>query len=135
MTTPEVTGFYAACLTWLLIGLSVHTIRQRRLKWVALGDGGERALVRAIRAHANFAEYVPMALVLMLIVEMLGLASAWLHLLGISLLFGRLVHAYGITRERENLRFRIIGMSLTFGVLVLGSVLVLMRSVSMLLGQ
>jgi uncharacterized protein len=60
-----ITAFYAALLAPLFILLAVRVIRQRRGARVAIGDGGDKLLLRRMRVHANFAEYVPFALVLM----------------------------------------------------------------------
>ena len=53
---------YAALLALLFIALSIRTIRARRAHKVAIGTGGHAAVERAMRVHANFAEYVPLAL-------------------------------------------------------------------------
>jgi len=109
--------FYAAVLGLVFVALSVRTLRLRRSLQVAVGDGGNIVMLRAMRAHANFAEYVPLCIVLLYLVQVQG-APAWLlHLLGMGLLVGRLSHAYGVSREPENFRFRVFGMAMTFGVL------------------
>ena len=59
---------YAALLTLQYLGLSLYISRIRRREGVGLGDGNVEALRRAIRAHANFAEYTPMALMLLLLI-------------------------------------------------------------------
>lgn len=124
-----VVPIYAALLALLFVFLGVRVIRQRGRARVGLGDGGDRALARAIRVHGNFAEYVPLALLLLAFAE-LGGAAAWLvHLGGALLLAGRLAHAYGVSQEAEDLRLRVAGMALTFTVLV-GTALVLLRSLA-----
>jgi uncharacterized membrane protein YecN with MAPEG domain len=60
---------YAGLLALWLVVLSLRVIQARRAARVSLGDGGNRALQRAIRGQANFAEYVPIALLLLLILE------------------------------------------------------------------
>jgi hypothetical protein len=72
MVFPSVTSFYAGLLAFLFIGLSVRVIRFRRGKHIAIGDGDDPSLRRAMRVHANFAEYVPLALILIAFVEMGG---------------------------------------------------------------
>ncbi|GHG60145.1 glutathione S-transferase [Alishewanella longhuensis] len=128
-----ITGIYAALLALLFIILSLAVITKRRQLQVALGSGGHSALERAIRVHANFAEYTPIALILLFLAETNGLAAPWLHVLGSMLVLGRLSHAYGVSQTKEPLQFRVWGMLLTFGVLTLSAlailVLVLVRSV------
>lgn len=112
-----ITATYAALLALLFIALSVLTIRQRRRANVALGDAGHAGLHRAIRVHANFSEYVPLALLLIYFIETTTALTGLVHALGLGLLIGRLSHAWGVSQQKEDLRFRIAGMMLTFGVI------------------
>ncbi|USH04295.1 MAPEG family protein [Grimontia kaedaensis] len=115
MTTP----IYAALLCMVFIYLAMRVIKFRREYKVALGDGDEKLLKKAIRAHSNFAEYVPFTLLLMLMVELqLDQQSQYLHVLGIALFAGRLLHAYAVSQPSEPLKFRVYGMLLTFSVLI-----------------
>jgi hypothetical protein len=109
-----VTPAYAALLALLFIALAVRTIRLRRRLRVGIGDGNDRELARAVRVHANFAEYVPLALLLIWLLESGGAPAAAIHGLCAALLAGRLLHAWGVSRVREDLRFRVAGMALTF---------------------
>ncbi|NGN97231.1 membrane-associated protein [Grimontia sp. S25] len=114
-----ITPIYAALLCLVFIYLAMRVIKFRRGYKVALGDGDEKLLNKAIRAHGNFAEYVPFALLLMLMVELqLDQQSPYLHVLGIALLLGRLLHAYAVSQPTEPLKFRVYGMLLTFTVLI-----------------
>ena len=101
--------------------LSAKVIRQRRTVGVSLGDGGDDNLFRRQRVHANFAEYVPLAIILMALAEIQNAAAVTLHLIGASLLVGRLVHAFGVGQEAENFRLRILGVTLTFVSLITGA--------------
>jgi hypothetical protein len=113
--------FYAALLALMFVVLSIRIIRLRQGLKVALGDAGNAQLQRAIRVQSNFAEYVPFALLLIFLVEGQS-ASTWLvNLLGMGLLLGRLLHAYGVSQTRENLRFRVCGMVITFLTLLLSA--------------
>lgn len=114
----SITPAYAGLLTLVFVALSIRVIGARRGARVSLGDGGDRALLRRQRVHANFAEYVPLALVLMLLAELQGVPPPVLHGLGLALLAGRLVHAAGVSREPEDFKLRITGMGLTFTALV-----------------
>ena len=117
-----ITAFYAAILSFLFVWLSRNVIVARRRQRVALGDGGHTELLRRMRAHGNFAEYVPFALVLMALGEIQGLYPILVHALGLILLIGRCLHAYGVSRTPEDFRFRVTGMALTFSVLALAAV-------------
>lgn len=113
-----VTPLYAALLGLIFVALSIRTIGLRRRHRVGIGDGKNIQLQRATRVHANFAEYVPLALLLVYFVETGGAASLRIHILCIALLCGRLLHAYGVSQPRENYRYRTAGMVLTFSVII-----------------
>ncbi len=112
-----ITAFYAAIIAILFIVLSRRVILARRAARVAVGDGGDEILLRAMRVHANCAEYAPIALVLMALCESLAVPALVLHAFGIVLFAGRAVHAYGVSRARENFSFRVAGMGLTLTVI------------------
>jgi len=115
------TPLWASLLTFLYLWLAAQVIRARYRTKAALGSGGDPGLERAIRAHANFAEYVPLALILIALVELQG-GRLWLvHLLGALLLAGRAIHAIGISREAEILAWRRNGMILTFSTLAIAA--------------
>ena len=117
-----ITSIYAALPALVFVGLRVRTIRLRRRAQVAIGDGGDRLLARAARVHANFAEYVPLALLLIYFAESSGGAPTLaVHALCALLLAGRLLHAWGVSQPREDLRFRVAGMAMTFTSIVLAA--------------
>lgn len=117
----SITPVYAGLLALVFVALSIRVIGARRGAGISLGDGGDKALLRRQRVHANFAEYVPLALMLMLLAELQGVPRPVLHGLGLALLAGRLVHAAGVSREPENFKLRVTGMALTFTALISGA--------------
>jgi uncharacterized protein len=113
-----ITPFYAALLALLFFVLSVRTLRLRRKLRIAVGDGGSEQMLRAMRVHSNFAEYVPLALLLNLMLESAGMPGVLVHALCFCLLMGRISHAYGVSAVAENYRYRVFGMGMTFTALV-----------------
>ena len=111
-----ITAFYAALLALLFIYLSARVIGQRRTARVEIGPGQDPELFRRMRVHANFAEYVPYAIVLIGLAESLKAPSMLLHGLGATLLIARLIHAYGLSQTPHVVRLRALGMIATFGV-------------------
>ena len=111
------TALYAALLGLVLLVLSFRVISLRIKEKVNLGDGGKPALEKCIRAHANFAEYTPLCLILIGLAESLHAQPMALHGLGAALLIGRILHGYGISRTPQFIPGRFIGMNLTFLVL------------------
>jgi uncharacterized membrane protein YecN with MAPEG domain len=112
---PTIVPFYASLLALLYFYLSVRVIRTRRQEHIPLGDHRNVRVLRAIRVHSNFAEYVPLALILITIVELRDVSRLLVHGLCVALVVGRVVHAYGVSQEKENYRLREAGMALTFG--------------------
>lgn len=123
-----ITALYAGLLAPLFIFLAVRVIRARRGAKVAIGDGGDKALLRRMRVHGNFAEYVPLALVLMGLAESLGTNRWLLHASGIALVAARLVHAAGVSQMKGNFALRTAGMAGTFTVLAVLAVACLVMS-------
>ncbi|MBU3592896.1 MAPEG family protein [Polynucleobacter sp. 71A-WALBACH] len=112
------TSIIAAILTIIFVKLSFAVIGLRRKNKVGLGSGGYDDLERAIRAQGNFAEYVPIGLILIACLELNG-APSWLVILpGIALIIGRLIHAKGINEPPPNFSSRVLGMKFTFGTLI-----------------
>lgn len=126
---PPITGLYAALLGLLYLRLSLRVIRHRRASKIIIGTTGDVHLERAARVHGNFAEYVPLALLLLYFAELGGYPWWVIHPLGLLLLAGRLLHAHGVAQEREDLRYRVRGMVLTFLTLLAASALVLLAFV------
>ena len=87
----------------------------------SLGVGTEASMLHANRAHGNNAEFVPLALVMLLITELSGGSSAVLHALGGSLLVARVLHWIGIPKRAPN-PYRFIGTAVTWLVILVTSV-------------
>ncbi|MHA6325140.1 MAPEG family protein [Roseivivax sp. CAU 1753] len=108
-----VTPVYAGLLGLVYLALTWRVITRRGETRTSLGDGGDTALTRRIRAHANFAEFAPLGLVLLLVTELMGAPAIALHLAGLSLLLGRAMHGLALTRETPSMPLRSGGMVLT----------------------
>jgi uncharacterized membrane protein YecN with MAPEG domain len=78
-------------------------------------------MLRAMRVHANFSEYVPLALFLIYLTLLQGASDFIIHFLMLTLFVGRISHAYGVSQTKENFFFRVSGMALTFTVLISSS--------------
>ena len=82
------TALYAGILALLLMYLSFGVIKLRKSARISIGDGGDEALRRAMRVQANCAEYVPISLILIGLIEANGLPFWLVHALGIVLVAG-----------------------------------------------
>jgi uncharacterized membrane protein YecN with MAPEG domain len=95
--TPSV--FYAALCGLLLVALSAQVVLARRRYRVGLGAGTEAGMQQAVRVQANFAEYVPLAVVLLVLSELSDLPTPAVHAAGIVLVTSRLLHAWGLSHS------------------------------------
>lgn len=115
-----ITGLYLSIFGLVLIFLIVRVVLLRMRYKVSLGDGGHDDLLRAMRVHGNYVETIPMALLVMLMVE-LGGASLWVvHAMGVTMIVSRVLHFIGLTHKGYDI-YRVIGMILMMSVYILGA--------------
>ena len=118
----------AGLLGILLILLSAYVILGRVKYKIDLGDGDNAAMVQRIRVQANFVEYVPMALILLMLVEYASIGPRWLAMaMGGGLVLGRVLHAQGLMASPGATIGRFIGINLTALVIMTGSLALLGR--------
>jgi hypothetical protein len=125
MNTPFVVPFYGAIFTLLYIGLTFRVLMLRNSKRISLGSGGDPVLERAIRIHANFIEYVPLALILLTAMEMQRRSHYVLHILCLMLLLGRICHFFALSRENTVNPLRGLGVGLTVIVLLVAAIILI----------
>ncbi|SEO67170.1 hypothetical protein SAMN02800692_1718 [Luteibacter sp. UNC138MFCol5.1] len=109
----RITGLYAALLVLITLGLAVRVMLLRKRTSIGLGDGGDRTVACAVRSHGNAIEYIPLALILLLILELNQTMPLLLHVFGIALIVARLLHAFGLSRSPGISAGRAIGAALT----------------------
>jgi uncharacterized membrane protein YecN with MAPEG domain len=119
---PKITLLFAALHAVILLGLSAQVVRWRWREKIGIGQGESRDLHRWIRVHGNFTEYVPITLLLFALLELSGFARGWLLIGGTALLFGRLLHAWGLGRYAGTSFGRMTGMLLTLSVLATSAI-------------
>jgi hypothetical protein len=130
MQWPSISGGYLAVLALVYAALAINVVRLRRQNLAAFGDAGNPALRSAIRAHAHFAEYVPIIALMVAMLEMSGLPAWRVHLLMGALLISRLLHPFGMYARPGTFAFRIgrvAGVTLTLLVLISSAVAILSR--------
>lgn len=120
-----VTPLYAGILAILFFVLSLRVIAVRGR--VNLGDGGDQVVLRRMRGHANFAEYVPLILLMMGFLELNQASAALLHGLGLTLVAARLLHGYALSFTEKFVFGRFFGTFLTLGLLVVAGSLCLFQ--------
>lgn len=107
-------ALWAGLHIFLLLVLSVRVTRQRRKHAVPLGDGGVPSLAQAIRAFGNASEYVPSALIGLAILALVAAPALFIHVAGLVLFAGRVLHAISLSRSSEATMPRAIGALATW---------------------
>jgi uncharacterized protein len=118
----KLTAFYVAVNATILLGLALNVIRMRWRTRTPILDAGKPEMIRAIRTHANAAETIPIALILLIIVRALGGSGLLIHAIGIPLTAGRLLHATGLLTTSGTSFGRFAGMTLTALAILIGIV-------------
>jgi len=113
-----ISGIYAGLCGLLLLLLSAQVVGLRRKFEVGIGSGGQEELRRAIRVQANFVEYTPITLVLLLLAELQGAPFWLLHAAGLLLVVGRALHATGLRQSAGRTFGRFYGTLATWFALV-----------------
>ena len=126
----RITALYAGLLALLLLLLSARIVLLRRRLRVGIGDGGQPELARAVRVHANFTEHVPLALLLLLLLEQ-WCGAIWLHGYGIALLASRLLHAWGLGQSAGSSFGRVYGTLVTWILLLVGALALIVSGLSL----
>lgn len=121
----RITGIYAALATLLVLILAARVVLVRSTRKVGIGDGGDRDLVKRIRAHANALENLPLALLLLLLLELNQMQPMWLHVFGSALILARIAHAIGLSRTSGYSFGRFAGIALTWLVMLAMATLLL----------
>lgn len=126
--TLNTSGIWIACFSILYVLLTLHVVRMRWVTKTGLGVGEDRRMLKAVRVHGNFAEYIPLLLFIVTLLELRGTSANLLHGLYAVALLGRLLIIYGITKTSTFSPGRFLGNLLTYAVLLTASVLHLQLS-------
>lgn len=122
-----ITGYYAGILAVMLAVLILQVVRCRWKYKVGLGDGGIKELEQRIRIHGNFTETVPLLLIVLFLLEQNDVGMIWLHVYGIIIVTGRVLHMIGISRSPTVSLGRTAGTVLTNLLLIAGGVTLVLQ--------
>lgn len=118
----KLTALYVAINALILLALALNVVRMRWRTRTSILDQGKPEMVRAIRAHANAAETMPIGLILLVIVHTLGANMILIHAIGLPLTLGRLLHAGALLTSTGPSLGRTAGMTLTAVAIFIGIV-------------
>ncbi len=111
-------ALYIAVLILMAVILSANVAFRRGPLKIGIGDGENSQMARLIRVHANFLENAPLAIGALIMLAVIG-ATAWsVHIIGISMVIGRILHAYGLSKTSGASFGRVSGMILTYSSLL-----------------
>ena len=112
-----ITLTFAGAAAILHIWLAARVSRMRVAHKVSIGDGGQEALIRRMRAHANYGENMPIVLIMIGLIELAGGDARILWAAGIIFILSRIAHGFGMDQPSPS-RLRMIGMMGTTAVLL-----------------
>ncbi len=125
-TDYQAASLYLALNMILLLVLGYRTVKVRQKTGIGLGHDDNEEMIRAMRIHANFAEYVPLPLIGLFALGPLGAPVWFIHVLGGVFTAARYAHAFGFTApEGKRPAGRFYGILLTALVLLVESVALL----------
>ena len=111
------TPLFAAILGLMYIYLSLQVVKIRFSHRISMGVGENRGLEKAVRIHANFAEYVPMTLILLWFVETMLMSQGIVLVAGTLLIIARVMHVIGMAKPREWLILRQLGVVISLSII------------------
>src|ERR1700693_564249 len=121
----KMTALYVVLNAAIMLALAINVIRMRYRTRTRFGDSGNAEMMRAVRAHGNNTEYVPVALILLILVHGLGGGLLLIHAIGLPLTVGRILHGLGFLDRRHETStghsyLRRLGMILTLLAILIG---------------
>jgi uncharacterized protein len=127
----RITGLYAAIAALMIVIFAVRVSLRRRAIKVGIGNGGDAVLSQRVRVHANAAEYLPLALILLLILELNQTQPMLLHVFGCLLIAGRILHAWGLSSSPGLTPGRAVGMALTWLTIAVMALLLIWQTLAL----
>jgi len=117
-----ITALYAGLLGIISLALSAMAGTKRPKLGISVGDGGNPEMLLAMRRHANFTEYVPLALILLALLEVNDVSAMAIHVMGAGLVIARIAHAVGLKADSVQGAGRFIGAAGTALITLVASV-------------
>ena len=121
MADMHVSLFSAAAAALIAAWLGWRCSKVRMSAKILHGDGGNPLMARRMRAQANFTEYTPIALVLIVLLDLMNINAWALGLTALAFMVGRVLHAVGMDAETPS-KARMIGMALTLPIMLVWAI-------------
>lgn len=124
-----VTAIYAGLLALIAIALAMRVGFRRGSLGVSIGDAGDPALTLNNRRHLNWVEHVPIAIILIGIIEANGAPKSMIHVLGGLLVIARIIHPIGLRAESMAHPLRFAGAMATMLVTLLAALFAIWQGI------
>ncbi|MBX3505211.1 MAG: MAPEG family protein [Parvibaculum sp.] len=125
-------GFYSTSLglVGIYVGLNIlinlflaYRVSANRVRTnVMTGTGSDEKLYNASRAHVTNVEYTPIGLIGLVVLHLLAASIYVMHVVGLALTIGRILHAIGVSRTGESTPPRLVGTLLTWIALLVAGI-------------
>ena len=129
-TAGHAAALWVALNLILLLVLSGLVVRLRQKHKIALGDGGIPELARAVRTFGNAAEYVPTGMVAIAVLAIVQSPALAIHIVGLLLFAGRLIHGVGLFNTGGASIPRALGIVLTWVGYLFAAVVLLLYAIA-----
>ena len=113
-----ITLLYAGLCALLVLLLAIRVAHWRFRHKIGIGDGGDKELLKRVRAHGNAVEYLPLCLILLGGLELNGYPNGLIHGFGAALFMSRVAHAWGLSRHSGSSFGRVSGMVVTWAIML-----------------
>lgn len=130
LNSLTISGIWFFVFSTFYVLLTLHVVRMRWVTKTGLGVGEDRRMIKAVRVHGNFAEYIPLVFIGIILMEVRGAGSTWLHSLYTAAFLGRLLITIGITKTSNFSPYRFLGNLMTYIALLYAGVWNLSQSLS-----
>ncbi len=124
---PTITALYTGLLAIVIIVLGARVAWRRNVARIGIGVREDTILLHRTRVHGNAIENIPLALLMLLLLELLGTTPNVLHGLGILLVLSRVAHAVGLSNNPGRSFGRIFGMAGTWGAIMVMAIMLIAR--------
>jgi uncharacterized protein len=118
-------AIYIALIALMGVALAVNAARMRYRARIGLGDGHNPQLLSAMRIHGNLIEQATLGLPILIAAPFVAVPAALIHGLGVMLVIGRVAHVIGLTQSPNRSVGRVLGMALSWTMLILGAIILL----------
>ena len=124
-----ISSLYVPFFGLMFVVITMRVGNYRRENQLPFGEGGDKKFLALVRAQANFTESVPIAVVILVLLELAGQSASMMHGLFVALILGRTLHYLQLTGVFNAVLIRILGMLLTLGPILVASIALALRAV------